>query len=138
VSAVRYPAPIMARARQLREAGWSLAKIQQLVERETGNRPSINTVWCWVVPDAAERQATAKRGPLRARRAGAASFAYPGHRSPQWKVGRMQALHAAGLSISDVVIVMRVDFGDDLSWHEASRAVETGALPRRWREREAA
>jgi hypothetical protein len=51
VSAQRYTATTMTRARVLKEAGWSLRKIAELIEKETGQRPAATTVALWCYPE---------------------------------------------------------------------------------------
>jgi hypothetical protein len=126
---------MMVRARELRDAGWSIGRIRRLLAAEFGcSPPSPNTIWCWVEPAAGERQAATKRESQRDERAASASFVFPGKRSPQWKLGRMRALRRAGMSVAAICTVMWADFGDELTINEGRRAIETGQLPRQWRE----
>jgi len=130
MSTLQHSSAMVGRARELRDAGWQVRRIRDLLAREfDGHAPSVNTVWCWVEPDAALRQAAAKRRLDRRDRAATASFSFPGRRSPVWKLGRMHALRAAGLSCVKIAAVMALDFGDDLDPREVRRALETEQPP---------
>ncbi|HEU4722006.1 MAG TPA: hypothetical protein VFS59_11640 [Gemmatimonadaceae bacterium] len=134
MSAVRHPVSMMVRAQELRDAGWATTRIGALLAREFGcPAPSVNTIWCWVQPGARDRQTAAQRAQQRRDRAAAASFSFPGRRSPQWKLGRLRALRGQGLSLAAIAGVMRLDFGDELSTAAIREAVEQDKLPRVWR-----
>ena len=131
-SATRYPAAMQHRARELRAAGWTIRRIAQLVEDETGHRPSVNTVWRWL--DDRNAAKNGRRGYSRAVRAGVATYAFPGlARSDDWLVGRIRALANVGVPAPSIAKVMRVDFPDRPMTATAIRAaLATGQLPRRW------
>jgi DNA-binding transcriptional MerR regulator len=124
-----YPITIVRRVRELREAEWSIAEIQKLVERETGHRPSRNTIWSWLNEGAEAARRRRRPDP----RLKAATFAFPGQRSTEWKLGRVRLLHDAGLPCRAIAAVMRCDFGDDLTEHEVRGAIRYDRVPLRWR-----
>lgn len=128
MSAVRHSVVVMRRARELREAGWAIPRIRDILEKEHAVRPSKDTITRWLDPAVAERRAQAARE----KRAESATFGWSGwHPSPSWKLGRMRALRDAGVSYAAVAKVMSVDFGDELTEEEVRAALKLGRPPRK-------
>ena len=111
--AIRHTVATQTRVRELYAAEWSPSEIQRVLEREGHTVPSEMTIWVWTHPDKAA--ATAQREVLaaRRRRAAKASYAWPGVRGPEWKLGRMKAMRKEGLSTYDIARMMRLDFPND-------------------------
>lgn len=118
-----YPITIVKRARVLREAGWSLRRISALIERETGRRPSINTVAYWTDADYEARK-LAKN--LRRHRAASGRGAGAGARlgchrhTPEFRLARVAALRAFGVDVRSVALVMAFDYGEELALSEVA------------------
>lgn len=110
-----YSVAVQDRARELHEARWPLRTITEILAREFAmdKPPRANTVNEWVNPKLLKQRRAEDR--VRHRHHRQADFSYPGRRSPEWKVGRMRALDAAGLSCAAIAKVMAVDFPDDPS-----------------------
>lgn len=66
----RYSAATMAYAQQLRAAGWTIPQIRDLVEKQTGHRPSRTTIENWVDPSLAAAHRERSAASHRRRRAG--------------------------------------------------------------------
>jgi hypothetical protein len=112
--ATRYPMPVIMRARQLRALGWSLEKVCDLLERESGVRPDRATVMRWCAsPARAERlRKTALAGRLRREHSKPRTTF---HRvSKEWKTARIRELADAGLSHAAIGIVAGVWWGERL------------------------
>jgi DNA-binding transcriptional MerR regulator len=128
-----YPITVIQRARELREAGWTLDQISELVERETGTRPACSTVHRWTDP--AQERRHRERGRARHRRWSAAGAGAGGRlgsprSSPEFKLARMRALsESARLSDAAIGRLMRFDFGDALSAVQVAHALRTGRYP---------
>lgn len=111
-----YPVALMLRVRALRKAEWTYREIQDLVHRETGHRPSLNTVHRWADPAFAKRKDAAARGKRRATAAAGAntggrlgssrySDAYQEHRA-------RRLVLEAGMSHTATARAMAFDFPD--------------------------
>ncbi len=101
----RYPASVMRRARELRDAGWSIDAISDLVAQEHGQRPACATVLRWVDPEGSARRDRAARVRLRQRRAstGTYRFKLAGHAdSPEYQAAFVRALRDEGASTSGI------------------------------------
>ena len=123
MSAVRYPASMMVRARELREAGWSLRDIARLVEKETGRRPGATTVALWCYPPDRQR---ARRGTLNTHSARERAKRYtPNQRfTPEWKLERMRELFLRGVSYKAIGIVAGIWWGEPLSASQVRSRLE--------------
>jgi hypothetical protein len=131
MSAARYAITDKNRAVELREAGWSLERICDLIEQERGHRPSKKTIWTWTYPAKAREQQLRSRARSRRRRAAGATFRWPNPRGPEWKVGRMHVLRDGGLSCAAIASVMTIDFPDTpLTEHQVRGAMTEGRMPR--------
>lgn len=105
MSAVRYPAKVMARAVEHREAGWPCPKVCELLEREFGVRPSDAQVWRWTN----SRRVEALRQREYSRRSRTTRPASEGYR-----LARMRELRDAGLSFRSGGVVAGVWWGEAL------------------------
>lgn len=140
---VSYPIKVVVRARELRAAGWSLRRVRDLVERETGRRPSLNTISYWT--DSGYEQRKLARNRRRHRTFSAAGSGAGGklggaHHTPEFRLARMIALHhEAQLSVSAIARLMSFDYGERYSRDLVERAIVERKLPVRYsRERVAA
>lgn len=131
---VFYSANVMRRAREHREAGWSLRRICDFIEREVGRRPSPSTVQAWVNPRAHQRKIQADQERHRAFSAlGSAAggrLGSPRH-TPEFKFARMLALRDLdGMSCQAIASAMHYDFGDELTADQVRWALSQGRIPR--------
>lgn len=120
-AAVRYPARVMVRARVLREAGWTIYKIQGFLEHEFGRRPAHETVTAWVDEKAAERRRRTARRQAREKHERSPRRTV----SPEWKAARMRELHAAGLTYATIGIVAGIWWGEPLVEHQVRYRLRT-------------
>lgn len=128
---VGYTITVIRRACELREYGWSLRRIADFVEQDTGRRPSCSTVLAWVDADAAKKKAALSRK-RHAEIGSSRGSTGIGERAPAWKLARMRALsELPGMSEQAIASVMSFDFGDDISRFQVRRALETGRYPKR-------
>jgi hypothetical protein len=102
-----YPMPIITRAREHGAAGWKAAEVRRLIGEEfPDHTPTLTTVSRWIDSDYAERQRECCRH-------GRATMAH------RWgwrrRVRRIRELRDAGLRFPEVVKVLRLDFGLDLT-----------------------
>lgn len=127
-----YTVSTMALAQRLRAGGWSIPSICDIIERETGKRPARTTVHNWVAPEFAEARRRRDLAHKNARDAAASSGSMrANHGSAEFRLRRMQVLHAAGLSMHSIAKVMNVDFPDaPLSEHQVRGAIDHGRIPR--------
>lgn len=103
----RYPATVMRRARDLRAAGWSIAAISDLIEREHGTRPACQTVLRWVDPEGSARRDERARVRLRQQRASSGTYRFrlAGRAdSAEYQAAFIRALRARGASITSIAI----------------------------------
>ncbi len=128
MTSTRYPASCAATARRLHEAGWSLARIADLIYREHGVRPARSTVGVWVQPrDAAYRRRVNAR--FRQRR-GTWSFRLQGREhTPEFRAGFARALRAEGVPVPSIVKASRVVFATAMDEREVRRAIAEEAVP---------
>lgn len=130
MSAVRHKMSTKLKVVELYEAGWKPAEIERILHDEGMPVPSRNTMWIWTHPKAAAEQARRDVAVARRWRVGAATFAWPGVRTPEWKVGRMRALRQTGMSFSAITKVMNVDFPNEpLTEDEVRYAIHGGKPP---------
>lgn len=118
----RYPAVYMIRAREMFRAGWTHADIARHLGREFGREPSKHIVGMWVNPSLYRRKLNAQT----ARRRRQAPV-------PRWalvRMRRMAALRDEGLTYSAVALVMRLDFGVELSPETVRYSLENESVPR--------
>lgn len=103
-----YSAKVVVRAREHREAGWSIRRTIDLIDSEFGVRPAHQTVRDWCMDP----------GVLRERRAVHSSTRYWGRGksakrfSEAWKTHTIMELRAAGLSFRSVGVVAGVWWGE--------------------------
>lgn len=126
--AISYPASVMLRAKDLREGGWSLRGIQQLLKEETGFAPTDHTILYWTDPDFRRRD-LARRRRRRSPRTVPGRLGSP-LASEDQKLERMQALRQHNLSFRSIAEVMALDFGDQISEEQVRYALTNGRYPR--------
>lgn len=117
---IRYPMPVIVRARELDEAGWTPAEIVNVLESEHGVRPHRGTVQVWVN----ERRAVHRRQQalVRQRRADAkrAVLKIGAGRKPSTELvdELVRRLGAEGVRPVDIVRVTRVFLDEPLTLHQ--------------------
>lgn len=115
MSGTRYPVRVASRARELRESGWSVRQIRDLLGREENVRPALTAIARWTDPKYAERSRERQARWLREKRAEAGySFAVNGN-SPEYQAAFIRRLRDEDIAISAIAKVCRVVF-DDSSW----------------------
>ncbi|PTL55784.1 hypothetical protein [Paraconexibacter algicola] len=108
MTTVRHTSRTRARAVELRNAGWSLRQVRELLAAEGYHpAPTVPTLSRWTNPAREEEHRRANRARARG---DATTYAWPGVRSAEWRLGRMRALDAAGVSDRDIARVMTLDF----------------------------
>lgn len=128
----RYSARTVIRACELREAGWSCAKIADFLSQELGVRPAPNTVLLWTDPKQAARQSVRVRiGHQRARRKRLTGrMPAVSNLSPEFKAIRARALRESGLSFNAIAKVMTFDFPQEpVDAQQIRYALRTGLWP---------
>jgi hypothetical protein len=106
-----YPAWMVAEARRLKAAGWSLRRIAKIFEqRGCDPAPTQSTIYNWV----RGYSATPKQREWQARRSAEASggriLAAPSR--PEFRLVRARALHRQGMPVEWVAAVMSFDYPD--------------------------
>lgn len=100
-----HPSNVVARARELGEAGWNAAQITRRIPQEfPGSKPARTTVRRWIDPDYALRQRESWRsGGVQTRRWG-------------WsrRLRRIRELRDAEIPFDAITKLVRLDFGLDL------------------------
>lgn len=107
-----HPIAVVARARELAEAGWTAAQITRRIPQEfTGIAPAGTTVRRWIDADYAERQRmTDLTGGVQTRRWG-------------WRrrLARIRELREAEISFDAITKLLHLDFGISLSCLQVER-----------------
>lgn len=118
----RHTAATMTLARTMYGDGdsWTIAQITRYLS-SIGKPVAANTVRLWVVPGAAEAHNAEQRA-RRARRAAARP-------KPTPILDRMRELRAAGVSMSGIAAVLRVDLGLSLTGDHVRYALKVGREP---------
>lgn len=129
-----YPINLIQEVRRMFEGGWTVSEIHELLEGRGGEVPSKVTMYFWVNPKRAERAASAHRRRQAEKSAANGKFTWPGARSPEWMVGRIQFLAAIGISHPAIAKVMNADFGLAMDDHQVRRVVLDGAWPQAFRQ----
>jgi hypothetical protein len=115
-TAIRYPARAAARARVLREGGWSSEAIAGFIEREFGARPTRGTVLRWCDPDFAERVDRWRRATNMRANAERWTFRVGGQRpSDEYRTAFVRRLAGEGVSAQAIGKVCGVVFGEPLT-----------------------
>lgn len=115
MSATIYRQEIVDRAKEHREAGWSLDDVARHLRREFGHAPSRTTISTWTDPAYAERRRKLIREGERRR------YVPTGRKtiSPELRLERMVQLRDAGATFSSIAIVSGVLWGHPLSTEQA-------------------
>jgi hypothetical protein len=98
-----YRPEVIDRAKKLAASGWNPSEIQRLLERELGERPTRDTIKCWIDPEFAKRRFARKAASMRR-----AYRPRPRRISPDLQTERMLALRERGLSFGAIAIVSEV------------------------------
>lgn len=117
-------------ARELWDSGaWSKTEIASYLQ-ERGCTAHKTTIAAWADPARAARKARqdARTVALRAARYGSRPMGRP-TAHPAYKLARMSALSACGMSPTAIAKVMRFDFGDVLGTHQIRDALAKGRYP---------
>lgn len=116
-----WPSSVVIRAQQHKKAGWSLREICNIIERETGRRPSPYSVLRWVDP---EQHAKHLNECKRRRRVISLDGAEnggrlgQGHHTKAYQQGRARALVSeAGLTVGSAAKAMSFDYPTE-GWSE--------------------
>lgn len=123
-TAVRHPMTMVMRARELREAGWSLKRVADHLATEFGcSPPAHNTVLRWCDPAYGQRHSA-----LRTRRNRQASikrttFAIGAKTTPEYRDAFMRELAAVGVPSSSIAKVHGVVFGVPIDADRVRRLV---------------
>jgi hypothetical protein len=127
----RYPAKIMLRARELKLAGWKPGKIADIIQRETGMRPSPGSIRAWC--EAGGRTNEQRRHDRERHRAAYRRRNPRKHPrvSEDWKLERLRELRAAGLSHWAIGEVAGVWWGEPMSDERVARALGETQVRRR-------
>ena len=107
----RYPITVVKRARELHDAGWTIAQIARLLESELGAAPRDDTIRCWV-NETYRQQRTVKQARSQARhRVRRVEFKLGGGGhgiTQEYLRAFVAALRAEGLSPNAIAGVLRV------------------------------
>ena len=123
-----YSGATIARAREHFQAGWSKEEIRELIQRDTGRKPSWHTIQAWLDPEAAERRrGLGRRGSERLRRRDGWR---PHQVTDAYVWDRLAELYNAGLTYSACATVARVLWGRTTT-HATVRDRLQGARPTR-------
>jgi hypothetical protein len=114
VTAPRYTARIVARAREHRVAGWSLREIKRLLREELDADPAVDTIHGWCEPLMAEQSrkrhlASERRRNVRERPGS------PRGVTPDRALERMRVLRENGCSYRSIAVVAAVWWGEVIS-----------------------
>lgn len=119
-----HTAKVAAEAVRLREAGWTIPQIRDvLAARGIDPPPCRTTIMRWTTPGFAERRQA--KATVRKRELYEPSYRPAGRKSAVWRAGRMRALFEAGLSPNAVAKVMTFDFPEHpVSGHQVRYALQ--------------
>jgi hypothetical protein len=118
-----YPASLMVRCQELREAGWGLRRIHRILVAEGVNpAPTPTTIHEWINPEYRERQRKSKAEYKRRKRAGAVT-------PVGGPLKRMVQLREAGLSYTHVANVVNLDYGLSLTGEQARYCIQFDRCP---------
>lgn len=116
MSATRYDTRTVLHTKRLREAGWSLRGIQDILHKEFGVRPARDTLKVWTDPKFAERRRADHREKRKTKRAYDWNFALGGPNvTPEYKAAFMARLHEADVPRASIAKVCTVVFGEPWS-----------------------
>jgi hypothetical protein len=88
------------------------------------------TVKGWIDPQWYEQQLAVCRARSRRREMRNHTYAWPGQRGPEWKMGRIRALHEAGLYPVMIARVMTTDFPEQpITGAQVKRALQEDCVP---------
>ena len=110
-----YNSAAIVRARELRDAEWSIEKIRGLLEKEFGRKPSAQTVRCWIDEREAEKRRRLIRSGHRRRRGGDQKHK---HLSEDWKIEQMTALLERSFSPHQIGLIAELWWSELLSADE--------------------
>lgn len=114
MSANIYRQEIVDRAKEHRQAGWSLEDVSRHLRREFGHAPSRTTISTWTDPAYAERRRRLVREGERRR------YVPKGRTTtPELRLERMLQLREAGATFSAIAIVSSVLWDHPLSSEQA-------------------
>jgi hypothetical protein len=129
-----YSSRVVAQARSLSKAGWAPGDICNILHKETGRRPVLETVKCWVDDDYAEKRRRAFASQKRKERRARGVTWLPQCANTDTKCYRMRVLRDAGLTHNAIAAVMRLDYGVEISGAQVRYSFNTGSIPRCLRE----
>ena len=124
---VRYPASMMAEARELAEAGFYPVGIRRILQGRHGTVPSLVTIRAWVDPGYAERQNAKCRRRNARLSAERAKFRLRGD-TPEFRAQFMRRLRDEGMPHESIARCCRVVFDDpSINWRVVKVALEATA-----------
>lgn len=114
---------------RLRESGWTLSGIVQVLARR-GIHVHESTILYWTSEAASERRRQHDRDRMARINAARASFRWPGRpKTEVWLLARMRVLERAGLSMAAIAKVVSIDHGLELTEHQVRYALSIDRLP---------
>jgi hypothetical protein len=115
VTGVRYSAKVMARARELREAGWTYAQVADLLHQELGVRPWPETVAYWTSETRRRKHLhNSSVSKDRERRANGSAKVRQ-NVTETWKLLRIREMHSTGMSYGAIGKAAGVWWGEPLT-----------------------
>lgn len=126
MSALRYDTRTVANAQRLADAGWSLRRIQSIMEKEYGVRPARDTLKTWTDPEFAERRRAEHRRKRTKQRVENWNFRMGGSKATrEYQEAFICRLDLAGVPMQSIAKVCTVVFPDD-GWTRARVAYLLG------------
>lgn len=113
MSAVRYDTRTVAEVQRLASVGWSLRRIQSIMEKEHGVRPARDTLKTWTDPEFAEKRRADHRAKKAAKLAESWSFRFPGRCGSDYQEAFIRRLDEAGVPMQSIAKVCTVVFPDE-------------------------
>lgn len=110
----RYPAAAATRARELRDAGWSIDRCRDLIAAEFGTRPTFHTFKRWTDPDYQRARDADVARRRRMRTAYSFRLVQGGDPSPEYIRAFAERLSREGVSSPSIARVLRVTLDVDL------------------------
>ena len=109
----RYPAAAATRARELREAGWSIDRCRDLIAREFGHRPTFHTFKRWTDPEYQRARDADVARRRRLRTAYSFQLVKGGEATPEYQRAFIRRLRQEGATVGSIAAACRVVFADE-------------------------
>jgi hypothetical protein len=111
----RYPAAAAHRARELRDAGWSIDRCRDFIAQEYGARPTFHTFKRWTDPEYQRSRDADVARRRRLRTAYTFRLVKGGDATPEYQAAFVRRLRSEGATVSSIAAACRVVFADE-SW----------------------